>query len=300
MSVANGQPANAATFNAAFMDKNGSSTSTTAKADFQNTQDALADGSDGSIKSEGGIAIAKSAYFGGIIRLIKGLALQMINDSTTTGSLVNAVLTGPFTIFTDATLVSIQNLSGPDVTFGALIVLKNGLSTTVTLKNNSGGTAANRILTGTGSDLALLTGQSVFLIYDTVNTRWQVVGGSGSGGGGAQNKFTIADAEGTPTNVTSMLLDGTQYGSAKIGWRVLRISTGGGAQTRAQAGTLLAIFDGTNWSLSDGSATGTDAGVLFTINASTGQILYTSDANGGTYSSATSYLIWTIESTLEL
>ncbi len=38
-----------------------------------------------------------------------------------------------------------------------------------------------------------------------------------------------------------------------------------------------------------------DAGVTFTIDTSTGQLKYASDANGGSYSAATSWLKWKLE-----
>jgi Chaperone of endosialidase len=66
---------------------------------------------------------------------------------------------------------------------GKLLTLSNAdASLAVTLSNQStSSVAANRIVTGTGSDLAIAAGASVNLIYDATDARWRVVGGTGSG-----------------------------------------------------------------------------------------------------------------------
>jgi len=65
-------------------------------------------------------------------------------------------------------------------------VLTNDGGDTFTVKNESSSivTAANRILTGTGQDIRLDDGASLYMFYDTTDSRWRVIGGSGGGGGG--------------------------------------------------------------------------------------------------------------------
>jgi hypothetical protein len=98
--------------------------------------------------------------------------------------------------------------AGPDVTIAAPAVLVNNLTGALTslagitattgvqpliLVNKTGfelqvsdessaATAANRILTGTGNDLAFANDASLWLVYDLTSSRWRVVGGSGGGG----------------------------------------------------------------------------------------------------------------------
>ncbi len=48
---------------------------------------------------------------------------------------------------------------------------------------NSGSSQNNRIITGTGADLALAADATVLVQYDGTANRWRVVGGSGGGGG---------------------------------------------------------------------------------------------------------------------
>ncbi|HUV84172.1 MAG TPA: hypothetical protein VMV86_00600, partial [Methanosarcinales archaeon] len=45
--------------------------------------------------------------------------------------------------------------------------------------DDAGSIAANRILTGTASDLLLIDGASIQLIYDETNSRWRILGGTG-------------------------------------------------------------------------------------------------------------------------
>ncbi len=68
---------------------------------------------------------------------------------------------------------------------GQYLTLVNGdAALAVTLSNNSGSSAAaNRITTGTGSDILLAAGASITLVYDTNASLWRVVGGTAGGAG---------------------------------------------------------------------------------------------------------------------
>lgn len=96
-------------------------------------------------------------------------------DSTSTGAAQSVTVGSGLTIFTNASLSSIQNITYTPRVAASVICLKNGTGSALTLVNNSGGTAANRILTGTGVNMAIANGAGVVLMYDTSNTRWQVV-----------------------------------------------------------------------------------------------------------------------------
>jgi hypothetical protein len=78
---------------------------------------------------------------------------------------------------TNASLTSINMIVSPSfASTGFYLVIMNVTGGTVTLKNEAGGTAARRILTGTGSDLSVSNGASVSLVYDYTSARWRVVG----------------------------------------------------------------------------------------------------------------------------
>jgi len=139
-SVSDGQPVNAATTNAAFMDKNTATTFTVALVDM-----------------EGGFEVTTAA------------------DSTSTGANQNVTLTHGITTFTNASLSSIQNLTYTNRSDATWIVLRNKTGSTLTLKNLSGGTAGNQIDTGIGADMPIQDDGSVQLYYNTVSSKWQVM-----------------------------------------------------------------------------------------------------------------------------
>lgn len=115
-------------------------------------------------------------------------------DSTTTGANQTAALTALMRIFTNATLTSLAGITAPTSTKIGILVNRTGAD--ITIINNATATAADRIITGTGSDLTVKNGAAVWVAYDTVEARWQVIGGSGSGGGGF-NKIVSKTVSGT-------------------------------------------------------------------------------------------------------
>ena len=97
-------------------------------------------------------------------------------------------------------------------TNGQIIHLHNASSSTLTLSNQSASesTAANKIITGSGSDLAMSSNSSVILQYDTSASRWRVIGGSGGtpGGSTTQVQFNNSGSFGGNANLT---WDNTNY-----------------------------------------------------------------------------------------
>ncbi len=283
--LTDGDDANEGTFNSAFMSRVGD-TDTTGKVNLTKTTEAGAD--DGALRVQGGIYVAKSIYS------VKGLALKGANDSTTTGASADATLVNPFTLFTNASLTSIRNLVWAPTAFAHLIVLKNSTGAALTIVNNSGGTAANRILTGTGANLVVSNGACIFLIYDYVNSRWAIVGGSGgSGSSPAGTDFTVTNNSAAQT-VTGLIFDKTVIRSSRFEWAAYRKSTGGSG-IRVQTGQCMVIHDDTNWALSYGAMSGVDAGITFAIDATTGQVTLDADDNGGT--PVTNKITWEIVNT---
>lgn len=114
------------------------------------------------------------------------------NDAATTGS--SASLTTPPTPIirvTNVSLVSIGNI--PAGTSGQELVIINRVGTAVTIINDSGGTANNRIITGSGSNMTLANNAAINLKYDITTLRWQVVGGSSSGSGDVVGPASATD-----------------------------------------------------------------------------------------------------------
>jgi hypothetical protein len=66
------------------------------------------------------------------------------------------------------------------------LLIVNATGGSLIVKNEGSGTAANRILTGTGADVTLTANATVYLRYDSAASRWLMIGGpaTGTGGGG--------------------------------------------------------------------------------------------------------------------
>ena len=115
---------------------------------------------------------------------LKKVRLQGFENSTSTGA--NVTLADPaygYVRLTNSGLTSIDMITATSSN-GQILILENKTGNPITINNDTGATAANRILTGTGAPLSIANNASVQLLYDggTVS-RWHVVGGTGSGGG---------------------------------------------------------------------------------------------------------------------
>ncbi len=105
---------------------------------------------------------------------------EVASDNTTTGSSATiASLPSPIIRLTNASLVSLSALATP--LQGKVITLVNDTGVTFTVLNNSGGSATERIMTGTGSNVTMVQDSAIILKYDSVVSRWRIIGGSGSG-----------------------------------------------------------------------------------------------------------------------
>jgi len=94
-------------------------------------------------------------------------------DATSTGA-DQAITPGVAQVirFTSNTLASINNINPALQKY--LYLANDQSSQALTIKNNAGGTAANRILTGNGQDFVLKTNQIIGLVYDNESTRWRL------------------------------------------------------------------------------------------------------------------------------
>jgi hypothetical protein len=103
-------------------------------------------------------------------------------DSASTGANASlAAPTSPFIELTNASLTSVDMIpAGQD---GQVITVTNLVGADVEINDDLGGTAANRIRTGTAGAITLADNASISLIYNSSEARWFIVGGSGSGGG---------------------------------------------------------------------------------------------------------------------
>jgi hypothetical protein len=117
-------------------------------------------------------------------------------DSSTTGA--DQVLGTPTKLITKLTNFSLTSIKGITAPASAQIfILENRTGNDLDIRSEDAtATAADRIITGAGSDITLLNTASLLLIYDTDSDRWHVVGGSGSGGSGATIDVNVYPLDG--------------------------------------------------------------------------------------------------------
>jgi hypothetical protein len=114
------------------------------------------------------------------VKTVGPLLVNEVIDSSSTGA--NAAIplpTSPYLTVTNASLTSIDTVvNNSDNSF---LVLTNRTGVAININNDTGATASNRIITGTGSFLTLENNASIMLAYSIANSRWMVVGGTGGG-----------------------------------------------------------------------------------------------------------------------
>lgn len=148
----------------------------------------------------------------GVVNATRPLKLStiLIEDSaadTTTGS--SATLATPtrsvVRLTAAGTLTSVDMIpAGSD---GQRLTLINTTGASVSVNDNTGATAANRIRTGTGAAITLAANASIELVYNGTTSYWMIIGGTGSGGGGSSNTVidALASTEATLTSAISSL-----------------------------------------------------------------------------------------------
>jgi len=118
-------------------------------------------------------------------------------DSTSTGA---AQTITPTTSNVKVSNVSLTSIAGITQVESKVLIFVNGTGGLLTVLNESNSaTAANRISTGTASDLQIADGQSLFLSYDTNSSRWRVIGGTGS----SYEQVTYVETDGELTTLTA-------------------------------------------------------------------------------------------------
>ena len=121
---------------------------------------------------------------------------------------------------------------------GQFVVLVNKTGSLIQVANeDSGATAGDRILTGTGGPISLQNNASLFLAYLTDNSsasRWQVVGGTGSGGGATEQVTQTGIG-----NLTNFPVGTPLYVDATTGWTAANASAANTAEVAGMIGRSL-------------------------------------------------------------
>jgi hypothetical protein len=128
----------------------------------------------------GGITLGSNTSASARLDITGSLAAKKGSDFSTTGTSNNVN-------FGDASLVRLTGASAQTITGiangrdGYILNVINAGANAATISNNSGSSlAANRIITGSGADFSLTSGNSVQLIYDSGASLWRI-NTSGSG-----------------------------------------------------------------------------------------------------------------------
>jgi hypothetical protein len=99
-------------------------------------------------------------------------ALRQTNDITTAGALTSVNVTGISHVrFTAATSIEAFN----PIANGKILIVHNTNTVPLVLKNETGATANQRIVTGTGADYSLPPGEVAILTYNNAATRWKLL-----------------------------------------------------------------------------------------------------------------------------
>jgi hypothetical protein len=141
----------------------------------------------------------------------KSLAFSTATDSTTTGTqaTLQAFTAGKVSV-TNASLVSIAGIpAGID---GQMLFLENNTGNSLNILNNdSGATASNRFYTGTGNALAMANQASLVFCYNSTNSKWQTVAGSGGSSPGVSDIVTLGSGVSSGTVTLATPVSGTNY-----------------------------------------------------------------------------------------
>ena len=155
---------------------------------------------------------------------------------------------------------------------GQFLAIINKTGSLLQIANeDSGATAGNRIVTGTGGPISLQNNASLFLAYLGSASRWQVVGGTGSGGGATEQV--------TQTGIGSLAVGTPLYVDAVNGWVEANASASNTAEVAGMVGRSLSA------NLAEIVMAGEVSGVaaaMFTENAlpARGEVVFLSTTSG--------------------
>lgn len=163
-----------------------------------------------------------------------------------------------YLLFTGAGATTVESIS-----YGArgkVLKLLNLTGSTLTLKHNTGSVAKHRIILSTGTDLVLTANQVITLIYDHVNSRWKVEGGSAGGGSTETTRQFIYTS--TPTNTNEYSNFATLHAAAQAS----------GLACEIILKESLTISTGNNWNFNNMTFLGGGPGIQFIIEDSDGAV----------------------------
>jgi len=172
-------------------------------AGYTQSLDLTADVVDASNVQRGAVSTGAQTFggdktFDGSVRLRSSVFLDSVNNASTGSSVT---LTNPavgIIRLTSGSLVSIDGIAAPS--YPQVISIFNATGVDIGILDDAAGTAADGVLTGTGSDFSFVNEAAVLLVYDTTTARWRMIGGGGGSGGGA---LLATGTRASPQNVVA-------------------------------------------------------------------------------------------------
>jgi hypothetical protein len=111
--------------------------------------------------------------------------------------------------------------------------------------------------------------------------RTAIIGLAGAGSL-TESDFTFANNQAAAADVTGLLFDSSDSISAEVDIQVIRSGASGSARSLIK---LYLMYYNSTWNLLDQTEIGEESGLTFSVTAA-GQVQYTSDDLGGSYSGA--------------
>lgn len=193
-----------------------------------------------------------------------------VADDNSTGS---ATLSTPTTGIIRLTSGSLTSIAGiPALASGRFLIIQNKTGNSIFVNNEeTTATAANRIQTGTNGNVSMTNNASFLFVYDATTSRWQLVGGtgSGSGSGGAKNYL------GTVNNING---NGDFELGSTTGWSLAHTTLSSLVPNQASGSWTAASGNLSLSAVTSGKLAGTYSGSLASSAASVAGDMLVSDA----------------------
>lgn len=130
------------------------------------------------------------------VALGQELDISQYVDSSSSGVVTALPVSNQSTVKLTGAVTSIQGIAGSGLAQALLLI--NATGSSITIANaNVGASAANRILTGLGSDLTLQNDGEVLLQYDPSSLRWRIAGSGAQGPQGSQGAQGVQGLQGS-------------------------------------------------------------------------------------------------------
>lgn len=189
----------------------------------------------------GGLAVGNQVFPSGDKSLVGNFGLSQILNSSLNGSNAQiAAFNQSHVILTNAALVSIDRIGQVGGGYSWFKVITNNTGNQITIINDVGTPATDRIITGTGGNIQLADKASLLLLWNNDQQRWNVIGGSGGSQGfsvgsvlnitnggtvaiSTTEKFQYLKVQGSVANVTSVVSTTPFGGTPPQGGTVLKV-----------------------------------------------------------------------------